>query len=554
MRFGLPAVLALAVLNPAPVLAAVDDAELKSLLQQRLQGDRTGACLAAAVVEPTRVARAVVCADPEAQRDEADAAWSARPIDAATAFEIGSVSKTLLALLLQQEVEAGRLGLDDTLQQHLPKGVIAPSFEGAPITLRHLLSHRSGLPALAPSWRPADPANPYASIDRKALHAGLASVRLDGPPGEGFTYSNFGAMLLSDVISRSAGQPFAELARERIFEPLNMRSFVGRAPRGIARAQGHASTGQPVPAWEFEPALAGVGGVRASLDDMVFYLQAQMGLIDSPLAASIAASQQSLGLESGPPMAMGWMIAPLNGAQILVHEGGTAGFSSFVGFRADHTRGVVVLSDTALTSLGGLSSVALHLLDQRVPMGAPRIAQAAPPDLIEALVGDYQLEGGLRMSLRRRGDALEIQAEGQPAFVMGYDSAGDFYPLAFDALLNLQGKSAQRRLVWMQGGGAMALTPIETEATPADAQATLSDYLGRYPLLPRFALRVFEREGRLMAQASGQGAFELAAAGKDVFQAAAYGIEIRFMRDELGRVDRLDLLQAGQVLSGTRDD
>ena len=525
---------------------ALDVAGLAAVLEQRLQGDRTGACFAAAVVRPEGVARAVACADAD----------PLRAIDADTAFEIGSVSKTLNGLLLQLLIEEGRLQLDDPVQTHLPEGVRMPQYGEAPITLRHLLTHTSGLPSLAPSWRITSPANPYRGIGVGELHDGLASVQLARAPGERFEYSNLGAMLLSDVISRVAGRAFGELARERVFQPLGMRSaHVGEAPAGVRVAAGHSPNTQAVPAWDFDPALAGVGGVRASLNDMVAYLEAQLGLMDSPLAASIAASHAPVHPQGGAPMGMGWMRAPLNASQVLVHEGGTGGFSSFVAFTEDRSRGVVVLSDTAMTSLGGLGSVGLHLLDDAVPLGAPRLVAEPPAELLDALVGDYRLQGGLKMVLSRRGAALQIQAEGQPAFAMGYDSAGDFYPLAFDAVLRPRVEAGRASFVWLQGGGAQAATRIEpsSAAASADAQA-LADYVGTYPLMPGFALKVFEEGGALMAQATGQGAFALAAAGADVFRADAFGIEIRFARGEDGRVSALALHQGGQVLRGERGD
>jgi CubicO group peptidase (beta-lactamase class C family) len=530
--------LSLALITPA---VALDDAALSSLLQQRLDGDRTNACLVAAVIDAEGVARAVACADAEARRP-----WSAD-----SAFEIGSVSKTLNGLLLQQLIDAGELDLDDPVHKHLPKGVKMPQHGDTPITLRHLLTHTSGLPSLAPSWPIRDPANPYREVDRKALHKGLASLSLSRAPGQQFEYSNMGAMLLSDIISRSAGKPFAELAAEQVFAPLGMASFVDKAPKGVATVEGHAPNGQPVPAWDFDPALAGVGGVRASLNDMVRYVEAQMGRRASPLDAAIRSSQQPIHPEGARPMAMGWMIAPLNGQPVLVHEGGTGGFSSFVAFNADHSRGVIVLSDTALTSLGGLSSVGLHLLDQRIPLGKPRLAMDPPVELLDKLVGEYRLQGAMKMHLRRQGGALEIQAEGQPAFVMGYDSEGDFYPLAFDAVLRPQVSDDRVSFVWLQGGGAVPASRVD-ESAPTQAPAALAAYAGSYPLMPGFALKVFVERGALMAQATGQGAFALDAAGDDVFRADAFGIEIRFSRDEAGEVASLALHQGGQILRGKR--
>ncbi|MCK7593423.1 serine hydrolase domain-containing protein [Pseudomarimonas salicorniae] len=534
--------LALSVALVSPGMA-MDDAALAAKLASRLDGDRTGACFAAAVIDAGGVSRAVACADPD----------RAGKLDAATAFEIGSVSKTFNGLLLQQLVEAGKLSLDDPAERHLPEGVSLSRHGEAPITLRHLLTHTSGLPSLAPGWQIRDPSNPYRDIDRKALYAGLDGLRPRRAPGEAFEYSNLGAMLLSDIIGRVAGKHFDALVAEQVFAPLGMRSFVGKPPKGVERVTGHLPNGESTSAWDFDPALAGVGGVRASLDDMVRYLEAQMGRRESPLDASIRASQQPVHVEGQPPMAMGWMIAPLNGARVLAHEGGTGGFSSFVAFRADRSRGVVVLSDTAMTSLGGLGSVGLHLLDERVPLGEPRRVASPPVELLDKLAGDWRLEGGLKMSLRQRDGALEIQAEGQPAFEMRYDSAGDFYPLAFDAVLRPQVNGERVGFIWLQGGAATPASRIEAGVPTAEA-AALADYAGRYPLMPGFALKVFVENATLMAQATGQGAFALAPAGEDVFRADAFGIEIRFDRGEDGAVRRLALHQGGQVMRGERNE
>lgn len=531
--------LSLALISPA--VQAMDAGALSAALDARLRGDRTGACLAAAVIDQAGAVRAIGCAD----------AAAPRPWTADTAFEIGSVSKTINALLLQQLIDAGKLGLDDPVQAHLPRGVTVPQHGTSPITLRHLLTHTSGLPSLAPSWQISDATNPYRKIDRKALHTGLGSVTLSRDPGLQFEYSNLGAMLLSDIISRSAGKPFADLARSEVFEPLGMKSFVGKPPKGVQNAQGHAPNGREVPAWEFAPELAGVGGVRASLNDMIAYVEAEMGRRASPLAGAIERSQSPIHPVQGTPMAMGWMIAPLQGEQVLVHEGGTGGFSSFVAFRADRSRGVVVLSDTALTSLGGLSSIGLHLLDARLPLGEPRHIVEPPEALLDALVGEYRLQGAIKMSLRRKGRSLELQAEGQPAFAMGYDSAGDFFPLDFDALLQPQVDGERATFLWLQGGGALPASRIDS-AAPAIDPGRLADYVGRYPLMPGFALKVFVEGGMLMAQATGQGAFALDAAGQDVFRADAFGIEIRFERGEDDKVARLALHQGGQVMRGER--
>jgi hypothetical protein len=146
---------------------------------------------------------------------------------------------------------------------------------------------------------------------------------------------------------------------------------------------------------------------------------------------------------------------------MVMHEGGTGGFSSLVAFDPVSQRGVVLLADTSLTNTGGLGDVALPLLDPTVPLHHPRRSVPAPPALLDALTGDYRLQNGMIMTLRHKGDALTVQVPGQPEFTMGYDSAGDFYPLKLDALLHPDGHDG---FLWKQGGGVV---PAQRVAAPA---------------------------------------------------------------------------------------
>lgn len=399
---------------------AMSDAALQEKVAQRLHGDRTGACFAAAVIDGETIARAYVCAD---------GGDPARRIGPDTAFEIGSVSKPMMAALLAGLILEGKASLEDPLSAYLPEGAQVPTFEGKPILLRHIVTHTSGLPAIPAGMHGADPANPYARLSERDLLDALSKTTLTRAPGTTFAYSNFAAMLLSYAVARRAGQDFETLIDERLFAPLGMtRSYIGRKPDGVTVATGHAPDGSPTSPWNFPTDLAGVGGVRATLDDMVRYVQAQVGAAPKPLDADFALTHLAVPNDAGRPMAMHWMIAPLNGRSFLAHEGGTGGFSSFVAFDPKQTFGVVILSDTALHtlgSLGSLGSLGLHLLDPRVPLGKPLKAEAtvdagpAPmlsADDLKAYAGEYPLMPGFALTVRAEGATLTAQATGQGAF------------------------------------------------------------------------------------------------------------------------------------------
>jgi serine-type D-Ala-D-Ala carboxypeptidase/endopeptidase len=528
--------------------SAITDAELTGIVDQRLAGDRTGACFAVAVMDGDTVARTYRCAD-----------GTATPrIGTDSAFEIGSVSKTMTAALLAQLIADEQASLDDPLSAWLPAGTPVPTFDDQPILLRHIVTHTSGLPALPARMEITNPADPYAALTPEALLASLGDVTLTRAPGAQFEYSNFASMLLSYAVAQRAGQPFETLIDAQLFAPLGMdHAYIAQRPDGVHAAAGHLPSGSETPAWTIPGDMAGVGGVRATLDDMVRYVQAQLGHADdsaaAPLLAALQTTQQPLSQQ--PPMAMNWMIAPLAGRNVLMHEGGTGGFSSLVGFDPAHKRGVVILSDTALTVLGGLGSLGAHLLDPSAPIGKPRKLATPPAELLEGLVGTWRLATGMQIEVARKGDMLTIHPAGQSIFELGYDDAGDFFPTQFDALLSpKRAADGSYSFVWHQGGGAFAATRVTDAASSATSAADipLADYAGDYTLMPGFALKVDSADGRLRAQATGQGAFPLDATGADAFAAPAFGIELRFQRGADGEVTALELHQRGQVLRGTR--
>jgi len=230
--------------------------------------------------------------------------------------------------------------------------------------------------------------------------------------------------------------------------------------------------------WDFPVDMAGVGGVRATLPDMVRYVEGELGTRESAITPALARTQQQVARVGGYTMGMNWVIrATANGHTIVGHEGGTGGYSSVVAFDREAKRAVILLSDTALSSVGGLGTLGGHLLDPSVPVGAPRIVATADAKLIDALVGRYRLQGGLGVDLRHKGDVLTAQADGQPEFEMGYDSQGDFYPLQFDALLRPKRKAdGTYTFALFQGGGAAEAERISTAApvaskwTPTEAE------------------------------------------------------------------------------------
>lgn len=529
---------------------AMGDSDLRAALEQRFKGDRTGACVAAAVLDTGTTATAYFCADPNSQRR----------YDEFTAFEIGSVSKPMTAALLAELILRGEVTLDDPITKLLPPDTSVPSFNGRQITIRDIVTHTSGLPSFP--WRMTDVNNPYAALTERDLLGALAATQLTRAPGSQWEYSNFAMMVLSYALAKRRGKDFETLLRERLLAPLGMNdTYIAKRPPHVRLAQGHFSNTMPAVPWDVPVDMAGVGGVRATLPDMVRFLEGQLGTREGEITPALAQTQQQVARIGGHTMGMNWEILSAaniaNGHTIIMHGGGTGGYSSFVAFDRTAKRAVVLLSETADNAVGGLGQFGLHLLDPSLPVGVPRIVATADAKLVDALVGRYRLQNGLGIDLRHKGNALTIQADAQPEFEMGYDSAGDFYPLQFDALLRPKRKAdGTYTFTWFQLGAALEVErigvhpPVANKWTPTEEQ--LKEYDGNYSLAPTFALRIFPSGAKLFTQGTNQQPLEIVSVEKDIFVAESVDAEIDFERDASGKVIALTLKQRGQVLRGER--
>jgi len=455
MKSSLCLLLAAAACTSSSPSTTMTDAELQRVVAQRYAGDRTATCIAAAVIDDG-VHRAQLCADPA----------HPRVLDADDAFEIGSVSKTMTAALLADLIDQGKLALTDPIARYLPAETSVPTFQGTPILISHLVTHTSGLPTVPSGLAGGQPDNPYAALTDDALLASLADVTLAQAPGASWAYSNFGGMLLSYIVTRVAGHDFETTARDRLFGPLGMaHAYVAHPPAGTRALVGHRSTGEATGAWDFAPDLAGVGGVRATLDDMIAYAQAQLGRGDARTVAVLARTHAAVDLgmpraAGVPDMAMAWIRASLDGRAVLVHDGGTGGFSSFVAIDPEADRAIVLLADTELGNVGGLNDLALHLLDPTAALPGPRTVVASDPTLISALVGHYEVADFEVELIDRDGALVAVLPDGSNlAFEL--DSHGDFFTHDVDIILTpTRAADGSQTFALIQGGAPVIATRL----------------------------------------------------------------------------------------------
>jgi CubicO group peptidase (beta-lactamase class C family) len=249
-------------------------------------------------------------------------------------YRIGSITKTMTAVLVMQTRDAGVLDLSDRLGDHLGEVGYAE------VTIRDALAHTSGMQS--------EPRGAWWERTRGAAFAALAAAN-DGAgrvagAGEWFHYSNLGYGLLGEVLARRTGVPWRHLVGERLLQPLGMRS-TSYLPRPGAQ-----------PGWSVdhftgirvhEPltdtgAMAPAGQLWSTLADLVTWGQVLGGARPDVLApATLAEMQDPVTADYG----LGLMLGLHPGGRLIGHNGSMPGFLAALHVDPDSGIGAVVLTN-----------------------------------------------------------------------------------------------------------------------------------------------------------------------------------------------------------------
>jgi CubicO group peptidase (beta-lactamase class C family) len=276
-------------------------------------------------------------------------ATNAAPPDAQTLFEIGSVTKVFTAIAFARQELDGKVKFTDTLRASLPDKVALPSAL-EPVTLLHLATHTSGLPRLPDNLDTsvANLTNPYAKYDAAQLHQFLASAKPNSPPGRLLDYSNVGFALLGHVLTRKAGQPYEDLVRGALLEPLGMPDTAIRlSDEQRARlTRGHSPKGEEVSGWDFD-VFAPTGAFRSNAGDMLTFIEANLASVETVMGCLLSHARQLRKVGDAGDLPLGWQreVTLQGGLEVFWHNGGTGGYVSFIAFNRTQQIGLVVLSN-----------------------------------------------------------------------------------------------------------------------------------------------------------------------------------------------------------------
>ena len=373
--------------------------------------------------------------------------WSV-PNDGDTKFRLGSVTKQFTAVAIMLLNERGLVDLDAPVKTYLPDAPAA--WDG--VTVRHLLTHTAGVPNFTDFDDYGASKTLPATMD--SLIGRFRDRPLDFQPGEGWSYSNSGYILLTAIVEKASGKSYAEFVAETLFQPLGMAdsgydSHAAVLPR---RASGYAPTARGIVNADYIDMSIpqGAGALYSTTRDL---LKWEQGLFGGRLL-----TPASLALLTTPvrnQYAFGLAVTQAGGNTTIAHSGGIEGFNTHMAWDPDQRMTVIVLgnlngpgSDQVAGSLMALAR------GETVTLASERQAVAVAPEVLRSYEGVYELAPTFAITISVVDGKLMAQATGQDAFELHPESDSRFFLTVVDAQITFtrDDAGAVDGLILHQGG------------------------------------------------------------------------------------------------------
>jgi CubicO group peptidase (beta-lactamase class C family) len=274
-------------------------------------------------------------------------------ITSQSVLEIASLTKLYTAVALADMVLKGEMNLDDPIEKYLPASLQVPHYQGKKITLLHLANHTSGFPRFATN-ADKDVYNEYKGYTEQKMYDFISSYTLSREPGAQFEYSGVGYGLLGQILSYKNNSDYETMITERLLQPLNMpHTTITFTPDQNKNLVLGYNGNKQVESWSqyMQNIVQGTGALISSMDDQLIFLEANMGLSNTPLYDAMLLSHKLTFTNNGDyttGIGLGWNIYQKGSHNFTWKNGGNGSYSSFMGFDKDSGTGVVILVNSSL--------------------------------------------------------------------------------------------------------------------------------------------------------------------------------------------------------------
>ncbi len=455
-----------------------------------------------------------------------------------TVYRIGSVSKLFTDIGIMQMVERGRIDLDAPVGKYIPEFRPRNEF-GKAITLRQLMSHRSGLVREPPTGHYFDPTNP--TLARTV--ASLNRTSLVYAPETRTKYSNAAIATVGYTLEKMNREPFARYLKRMVLEPFGLMhsSFEPTAEirQHLAKAYMWTVDGRVFEAPRFELGMSPAGSMYATITDLGFFLSAlfakgrgviKPATLDQMLTPQFAPAGQKTGY------GIGFRISDFEGRRLIGHGGAIYGFATTLAALIDDGIGVAVVAtkdsvNSVTDRIARFALSAMIAVRDRKPIPQPEITSPIDPGTARRLEGRYvkgdatieltARNGGLMMMDSRAGELVRLRSLGDALIVDDRQGYGTRINARDDSIM-VNGETFNRVAV----------------DKPAPVLTSWRGLIGEYGW-DHDILYIFEKDGRLWALIEWFEFDPLEEVSRDTFKfpnrGLYHGEKLIFNRDSRGR-------------------
>jgi len=509
------------------------------------------------------------------------------PNDVDTKFRLGSITKQFTAAIILKLREEGKLKLEDKITDHIP---YYRKDTGDKVTIHHLLVHTSGIPSYTsnPDFFPEVSRQEFTVEDFVKKYC---SDDLEFEPGSQWSYNNSGYYLLGAIIEEITGMTYDEALHHYILDPLGMKEsgFDKSAEILHKRAAGYENmfieyVNTPYLNMELPYAA---GSMYSTVEDLYKWDQAlyQPGFL----------TQESLDLfftpyveAMGGHYGYGWGIAEkdIDGDgevnKIISHGGGINGFNTLIKRVPGKGQLIVLLNNTGGAPLDFMANQIINIINDQeseVPKKGIGLAmfEKYQDDGIDEAINWYSQLKESEMLAAFYTDRTEMNSLGyylmnnkndvkaaEKIFELNMNEYPDWFN-AYDSYAEVLMKTGNKekaieyykKSVDMNPGNKngidmLKILGVEYKKEITVSENILNEYVGEYELAPNFIITVRREAGQLYAQATGQPEFEIYPSSETEFYLTAVEAQIKFNRNEEGKVTGLTLFQGGREMPGKR--
>lgn len=469
--------------------------------------------------------------------------------------KIGSITKQFSAIAVMRLVHEGKLDLDKTVEDYVP-GLLT---YGNTITVRHLLTHTSGIPSYTnhPSFMDYMSKPDWSTLDILRITSGMEP---EFAAGDAYNYNNSAYVLLAELIEQASGMSYAQYV-ETVMAPLAGLTSTQYGTEATVNASGTVGYSPSAEGFQvarhIDMSFPGAAGSLLStvMDLYKWTVSVDAGkLLPKPL---VEEAWTSAILNNGEPTGYGygWSVSEWQGKRIVSHGGGIPGFVTFALWLPEEKLFVAVLGNR---DGGNPSPEMLSYEAMGEALGLPLYPEAMPlsADQAKDYAGVYKVDESSRRVITVEGNQVKSQRSGGSVMDIVYIGDDTFYYLGSLSRVTFtrDASGVVDGMLFSTGSGAPARAPKVDEAIPTgpvevSIDPTIFDaYAGEYELAPGFTLKVWRDGDAFWTQATGQAAFNVYPESEIRFFLKVTPAAIEFSKNEQGEVTHLTLYQAGRAM------